>query len=68
MAVADAIDPSRALQPANSGFADVDGVRISYEVFGEGEQTLLLALAEDLVGDADAVYLGEPRMGGLERP
>jgi pimeloyl-ACP methyl ester carboxylesterase/predicted glycosyltransferase len=42
MAVADAIDSSRALQPAHSGFADVDGVRIAYEVFGEGEQTLLL--------------------------
>ena len=42
MAVADVIDSSRALQPQQSGFADVDGVRIAYEVFGEGEETLLL--------------------------
>ena len=42
MVVADVMDSSRALQPAHSGFADVDGVRIAYEVFGEGEQTLLL--------------------------
>jgi pimeloyl-ACP methyl ester carboxylesterase len=42
MAVADAIDSSRALEPKQSGFADVDGVRIAYDVFGEGEQTLLL--------------------------
>jgi pimeloyl-ACP methyl ester carboxylesterase/predicted glycosyltransferase len=40
--VADAIDSSRAAQPVDSGFADVDGVRIAYEVFGQGEQTLLL--------------------------
>src|SRR4051812_4613339 len=42
MAVADVIDPSRALQPQRAGFAEVDGVRIAFEVFGEGEETLLL--------------------------
>ena len=42
MAVADVIESSRALQPQQTGFADVDGVRIAYEVFGEGEETLLL--------------------------
>jgi pimeloyl-ACP methyl ester carboxylesterase/predicted glycosyltransferase len=40
--VADAIDSSRAVLPVDSGFADVDGVRIAYEVFGQGDQTLLL--------------------------
>jgi pimeloyl-ACP methyl ester carboxylesterase/predicted glycosyltransferase len=40
--VADVIEPSRALLPGQSGFAEVDGVRIAYEVFGEGEQTILL--------------------------
>src|SRR5262245_1723611 len=42
MLVADAIDASRAVLPVDSGFADVDGVRIGYEVFGQGEETLLL--------------------------
>ena len=42
MIVTDVIEPSRALQPQQSGFADVDGVRIAYEVFGDGEETLLL--------------------------
>jgi pimeloyl-ACP methyl ester carboxylesterase len=53
MAIADAVAPAhRALAPEHSGFADVDGVRIAYEVFtqptssagtgGQGEQTLLL--------------------------
>src|SRR5215510_10819789 len=43
MAIADAIAPAhRALAPEQSGFADVDGVRIAYEVFGEGEETILL--------------------------
>ena len=42
MAVADAIESSRALAPVDSGFAEVDGVRIAYEVFGQGEETLLL--------------------------
>jgi pimeloyl-ACP methyl ester carboxylesterase len=31
-----------ALLPSESGFAEVRGVRIAYEVFGEGEQTILL--------------------------
>jgi pimeloyl-ACP methyl ester carboxylesterase/predicted glycosyltransferase len=42
MLVADAADSSRALEPLHSGFADVDGVRIAYEVFGEGADTILL--------------------------
>jgi pimeloyl-ACP methyl ester carboxylesterase/predicted glycosyltransferase len=42
MVVADAIDTSRAVEPQDSGYADVDGVRIAYEVFGQGEQTVLL--------------------------
>jgi pimeloyl-ACP methyl ester carboxylesterase/predicted glycosyltransferase len=42
MVVADAVDSSRAVEPRHSGFADVDGVRIAYEVFGEGEDTILL--------------------------
>jgi len=39
---ADVIDSSRALLPERSGFADVDGVRIAYEVFGQGDETILL--------------------------
>lgn len=36
-------DPAhRALAATERGFADVGGVRIAYEVFGEGEQTILL--------------------------
>ncbi len=42
MLTADVIDSSRALPPQQSAFADVDGVRIAYDVFGEGEETLLL--------------------------
>src|SRR4051794_30622299 len=41
MAVADVIEPSRAIEPRESGYAEVDGVRIAYEVFGEGEETIL---------------------------
>jgi pimeloyl-ACP methyl ester carboxylesterase/predicted glycosyltransferase len=33
---------ARALSPVESGFAELGGVRVAYEVFGEGEQTLLL--------------------------
>jgi pimeloyl-ACP methyl ester carboxylesterase/predicted glycosyltransferase len=32
---------SRALQPHREGFADQGGVRLFYEVYGEGEKTLL---------------------------
>src|SRR3954462_5276538 len=43
MTVADIIEPAgRALAPLARGHADVDGVRIGYEGFGEGEQTILL--------------------------
>src|SRR5688572_28747598 len=42
-AVADTVAPaSRALSPVESGYAVRGGVRVGYEVFGEGEQTLLL--------------------------
>jgi pimeloyl-ACP methyl ester carboxylesterase/predicted glycosyltransferase len=40
--VMDTAEPSRALAPAEAGFAELGGVRIAYEVFGEGEETLLL--------------------------
>ena len=41
--IADAAHPaSRALSPQESGYADSGGVRIGYEVFGQGEETLLL--------------------------
>ena len=33
---------SRALSPTESGYAVRGGVRVAYEVFGAGEQTLLL--------------------------
>ena len=43
MTVADTVEPaSRAVAPQLRGYADVDGVRIGYEAFGEGEDTLLL--------------------------
>jgi pimeloyl-ACP methyl ester carboxylesterase/predicted glycosyltransferase len=32
----------RAVAPVDAGFAETGGVRIAYEVFGEGEDTLLL--------------------------
>jgi pimeloyl-ACP methyl ester carboxylesterase/predicted glycosyltransferase len=36
-------DPAhRALTPNERGYAEVGGVRIAYEVFGDGEQTILL--------------------------
>ena len=34
-------EQSRALQPRHEGFAEQGGVRLFYEVFGEGEKTLL---------------------------
>ena len=33
---------SRALAPSDAGFAELGGVRVAYEVFGEGDETLLL--------------------------
>ena len=42
MITADVIDSSRALLPERTGFADVDGVRIAYDVFGQGDETILL--------------------------
>ena len=42
-AVADTAElASRALSPVESGYAALGGVRVAYEVFGEGDQTLLL--------------------------
>jgi pimeloyl-ACP methyl ester carboxylesterase/predicted glycosyltransferase len=39
----DTAEPAhRALVPAESAFAEVGGVRIAYEVFGDGDQTILL--------------------------
>ena len=43
MIAADTADPAhRALSPSERGYAEVGGVRIAYEVFGDGEQTILL--------------------------
>ena len=43
MIAAGTADPAhRALAPSERGYADVGGVRIAYEVFGDGEQTILL--------------------------
>ena len=43
MIATDTAEPAhRALLPNESAFADVGGVRIAYEVFGDGEQTILL--------------------------
>ena len=36
------VPASRALAPPEAGFAEFGGVRVAYEVFGEGEETLLL--------------------------
>jgi pimeloyl-ACP methyl ester carboxylesterase len=61
MAIADVIEPSRALPPRQSGWASVDGVRIAYEVFGEGEETILLlppwAIAHSRFWKAQVPYL-----------
>jgi pimeloyl-ACP methyl ester carboxylesterase/predicted glycosyltransferase len=61
MAVADVIDPSRALQPRQTGFAEVDDVRLAFEVFGEGEETVLLlppwAIAHSRFWKAQVPYL-----------
>jgi pimeloyl-ACP methyl ester carboxylesterase/predicted glycosyltransferase len=37
-----AVEASRALAPSESGFAESSGVRLAYEVFGQGDQTVLL--------------------------
>ena len=43
MIAAGTADPAhRALSPSERGYAEVGGVRIAYEVFGDGEQTILL--------------------------
>jgi pimeloyl-ACP methyl ester carboxylesterase/predicted glycosyltransferase len=33
---------SRAVLPVESGFAELDGVRVAYDVYGEGDETILL--------------------------
>ena len=33
---------SRAVHPTESGFAELDGVRVAYDVYGEGSETILL--------------------------
>ena len=61
MAVAAVIDASRAAEPRESGYADVDGVRIAYDVYGEGEETLLLlppwAISHSRYWKAQVAYL-----------
>ena len=43
MIATDTAEPAhRALRPNESAFADVGGVRIAYEVFGDGDETILL--------------------------
>jgi pimeloyl-ACP methyl ester carboxylesterase/predicted glycosyltransferase len=42
MVVADLVDPSRAVEPRESAYAEVGGVRLAYDVYGEGDETLLL--------------------------
>jgi pimeloyl-ACP methyl ester carboxylesterase/UDP:flavonoid glycosyltransferase YjiC (YdhE family) len=43
VAVADTAEsPSRALAPAEAGYAESGGVRVAYEVFGDGEETVFL--------------------------
>jgi pimeloyl-ACP methyl ester carboxylesterase/predicted glycosyltransferase len=81
VALADVIDPARAAEPRERGYAEVDGVRIAYEVFGEGEETLLLlppwAIAHSRFWKAQVPYLArhfrvvtfDPRgNGGSDRP
>ena len=41
--------PSRAREPDLTGFAERDGVRIAYEVFGDGETSVLLMPAWSIV-------------------
>ena len=64
MLVADVVDRSRALEPRHSGFADADGVRIAYEVFGEGEDTILLlppwAIVHSRFWKGQVPYLARP--------
>src|SRR4051794_12874429 len=60
--IADAAHPaSRALSPQESGYADSGGVRIGYEVFGQGEETLLLlppwSIVHSRVWKAQVPYL-----------
>ena len=41
--------PSRAREPDLAGFAERDGVRLAYEVFGDGDTTVLLMPAWSIV-------------------
>lgn len=53
----------RARQPDHSGFVDRDGVKISYEVHGDGETTVLLlpawAIVHSGIWKAQVPYLAE---------
>ncbi|HET6561774.1 MAG TPA: alpha/beta fold hydrolase [Marmoricola sp.] len=42
-------EPGRARQPDDSGSAERDGVRLAYEVFGEGDTTVVLLPAWSIV-------------------
>ena len=80
--VADTAAPaSRALPPLETGSAERGGVRVAYEVFGKGEQTLLLlppwAIVHSRFWKAQVPYLArhfrvvtfDPRGNGLsDRP
>src|SRR4051794_37677570 len=61
MAGADVIDPSPAVEPRGSGDGHRDGGRIAYEVFGGGEDPLLLlppwALVHSRFWKAQVPYL-----------
>ena len=72
MAIADAVAPAhRALAPEHSGFADVDGVRIAYEVFTQptspagtgGQQHALVEVAAGLRRDMGLDGLTEDAVG-----
>src|SRR4051794_18158777 len=82
MSVAAAVQPaSRALVPDEAGFAELDGVRVAYEVFSRGEETLLLlppwSIIHSRFWKAQVPYLArhfrvvtfDPRgNGGSDRP
>jgi pimeloyl-ACP methyl ester carboxylesterase len=51
----------RAVEPSKSGTVERDGVRIAYEVFGDGERTVLLlptwSVVHSLAWKAQVPYL-----------
>jgi len=42
MTVTDTAQPSRALEPVQTGSVELRGVGVGYELFGEGEDTIVL--------------------------